>query len=41
MAETLGLVVKTIDGNPLAVLSSSDVLVATKNAQQGILKWLR
>ena len=38
LAETLGLVVKTIDEESLDMLSSSDVLVATKNAHQGIIK---
>lgn len=38
LAETLGLVVKTIDGNPIDMLSSSDVLVATKNAQKDITR---
>ncbi len=38
LAETLGLVVKTIDEEPLDMLSSSDVLVATKNAHQVIVK---
>ena len=38
LAETLGLVVKTIDEESLDMLSSSDVLVATKNSHQGIIK---
>ncbi|KRL01393.1 inositol monophosphatase family protein [Liquorilactobacillus capillatus] len=38
LAETLGLVVKTIDGKPIDMLSSSDVLVATKNAQKDITR---
>ncbi|KRM96511.1 myo-inositol-1(or 4)-monophosphatase [Liquorilactobacillus aquaticus DSM 21051] len=38
LAETLGLVVKTIDGQAIDMLSSSDVLVATKNAQKDITR---
>lgn len=38
LAETLDLVVKTIDGRPIDMLSSSDVLVATKNAQKDITR---
>lgn len=38
LAETLGLIVKTIDGEPVNVLSSTDVLVATDNAQSEIFK---
>ncbi|KRN88930.1 inositol monophosphatase family protein [Ligilactobacillus ceti] len=38
LAETLGLVVKTIDGQPVNMLSSTDVLVATKSAHKEILK---
>lgn len=37
LAETLGLVVKTIDGREVNVLSSIDVLVASKNAQKDII----
>lgn len=37
LAEELGLVVKSIDGKPLNVLSSNLVLVATKQASQDIL----
>ncbi|WP_191981016.1 inositol monophosphatase family protein [Levilactobacillus bambusae] len=38
LLEPLGLVVSTIDGNALDMLSSNLVLVATKQAQQDILK---
>ncbi|MBZ2404703.1 fructose 1,6-bisphosphatase [Liquorilactobacillus hordei] len=38
LAETLGLSMKKIDGTPLNMLVSSDVLVATKNAQKDIAK---
>lgn len=38
LAETLGLTVKTIDGSIPDVLSSVDVLVATKNAQEDIVR---
>ncbi len=38
LAETLGLVVKTIDEEPLDMISSSDVLAATKSAYRGIVK---
>lgn len=38
LAETLGLVVKTIDGHEASVLSSVDVLVASKNAQKDIME---
>ncbi|WP_281164916.1 inositol monophosphatase family protein [Liquorilactobacillus sicerae] len=37
LAETLGLTVKTIDGQEVNVLSSIDVLVASKNAQKDII----
>lgn len=37
LAETLGLVAKTIDGHEPSVLSSVDVLVASKNAQKDIM----
>ena len=36
LAQSIGLVVKTIDGKAVNMLSSTDVLVATKNAQQEI-----
>lgn len=36
LAQTLGLDVKTIDGKAIDMLSSTDVLVATKNAQRKI-----
>jgi myo-inositol-1(or 4)-monophosphatase len=38
LAETLGLTVKTIDGHIPDVLSSVDVLVASKNAQEDIVR---
>ncbi|KRM90751.1 myo-inositol-1(or 4)-monophosphatase [Liquorilactobacillus cacaonum DSM 21116] len=41
LAETLGLSVKTIDGKSLNMLTSSDVLVATKNAQKDIAKLVK
>ncbi|MDN7144497.1 inositol monophosphatase family protein [Liquorilactobacillus mali] len=41
LAEVLGLSVKMIDGAPLNMLISSDVLVATKNAQKDIAKLIK
>ncbi|MDN2452470.1 inositol monophosphatase family protein [Lactobacillus sp. UCMA15818] len=41
LAETLGLSVKMIDGTPVNMLISSDVLVATKNAQKDIAKLIK
>lgn len=40
LAHVQGLVVETIDGRPFDMLSSNDVLVATKNAEKDILKQL-
>jgi myo-inositol-1(or 4)-monophosphatase len=37
LAETLGLVVTTLDGSPVDMLSSGAVLIATKRAQRSIL----
>ncbi|KLD41249.1 inositol monophosphatase family protein [Lactiplantibacillus plantarum] len=37
LAESLGLVVSRVDGNPVNMLSSGDVLIATKRAQRSIL----
>ncbi|KLD58826.1 hypothetical protein WP50_23255 [Lactiplantibacillus plantarum] len=37
LAESLGLVVSRVDGNPDHKLSSGDVLIATKRAQRSIL----
>lgn len=37
LGEALGLVATTVDGQPLDMLSSNLVMVATKNAQRGIL----
>lgn len=37
LAESLGLVVSRVDGNPLNMLSSGAVLIATKRAQRSIL----
>lgn len=41
MAKAHGLSVKSIDDNELDVLSSNDVLVATKNAKNDIIKLMR
>ena len=37
LAESLGLVVSRVDGNPVNMLSSGAVLIATKRAQRSIL----
>ncbi|MDN7042223.1 inositol monophosphatase family protein [Lactiplantibacillus plantarum] len=37
LAESLGLVVSRVDGNPVNMLSSGAVLIATKGAQRSIL----
>ncbi|MCG0658457.1 inositol monophosphatase family protein [Lactiplantibacillus plantarum] len=37
LAESLGLVVSKVDGNPVNMLSSGAVLIATKRAQRSIL----
>lgn len=37
LAESLGLVVSRVDGNPVNMLSSGAVLIATKHAQRSIL----
>ncbi len=41
LAKAHGLSVKSIDDNELDVLSSNDVLVATKNAKNDIIKLMR
>jgi myo-inositol-1(or 4)-monophosphatase len=38
LAETLGLVVKSIDGTQLDMLSSTVVLVATQRASQEVIE---
>ncbi|MCZ2490786.1 fructose 1,6-bisphosphatase [Dellaglioa algida] len=40
LAEALGITVKTIDGSELDMLQSANVLIATENAQEDILKLL-